>query len=26
LDELREHLLVSEADYRIPEGRETADG
>ncbi len=26
LNELKEHLLASEADYRIPEGRETADG
>jgi F-type H+-transporting ATPase subunit delta len=26
LNELREHLLASETDYRIPEGRETADG
>ena len=26
LDELKEHLLVSEAAYRIPEGREPADG
>ncbi|MGD0314197.1 MAG: F0F1 ATP synthase subunit delta [Acidimicrobiales bacterium] len=26
LDELKEHLLVSEAAYRIPEGREATDG
>ena len=26
LNELKEHLLASEVDYRIPEGRETADG
>jgi F-type H+-transporting ATPase subunit delta len=26
LDELKEHLLESEAAYRIPEGREPADG
>jgi F-type H+-transporting ATPase subunit delta len=26
LDELKEHLLASEAAYRIPEGRETTDG
>jgi F-type H+-transporting ATPase subunit delta len=26
LDELKEHLLVSEAAYRIPEGKEPADG
>ncbi len=26
LDELKEHLLASEAAYRIPERRETADG
>jgi F-type H+-transporting ATPase subunit delta len=26
LNELKEHLLVSEAAYRIPEGREPADG
>jgi F-type H+-transporting ATPase subunit delta len=26
LDELKEHLLVSEAAYRTPQGRETADG
>jgi F-type H+-transporting ATPase subunit delta len=26
LNELKEHVLVSEAAYRIPEGREPADG
>jgi hypothetical protein len=26
LDQLREHLLESEAAYRIPEGREATDG
>ena len=26
LDQLKEHLLVSEAAYRVSEGRETADG
>jgi F-type H+-transporting ATPase subunit delta len=26
LDQLKEHLLVSEAAYRIPEGREATDG
>jgi F-type H+-transporting ATPase subunit delta len=26
LNELKEHLLMSEAAYQIPEGRETADG
>jgi F-type H+-transporting ATPase subunit delta len=26
LDELKEHLLVSEAAYRIPEGRDATDG
>ena len=26
LDELKEHLLVSEAAYQIPEGRKPADG
>ena len=26
LDELKEHLLVSEAAYQIPEGRNPADG
>ena len=26
LDELKEHLLVSEAAYRIPEGRDPTDG
>ncbi len=26
LDELKEHVLASEAAYRIPEGREPTDG